>query len=317
MSEEKIVKRDSVFISHIGNEAPVALKLKQQIQEVLGADVPVFVSSDYESIRSGEEWYRRIVDTIASSKIVIVLISTESVDRPWINFEAGIGIGSKCKVFPIAIRGFKLGDLKPPLQALHARGIHDPNSVIAIIRDVGEAIQRTPIQFDPAGFVDAIKEIERRLSYKGIILRPFIAAFVGDGAEINFELSNTGNQDLELVEIEVFIPDALLNPNGMHSFDSNYIATSNVNENGVRYFKMTYKIYEGTPNTYFGVTEPLPRLFTTSMQPRVFKSFRARIRTNLKEAERSMVIRYQVHVKGFRTEMNELSVGELLSEQKS
>lgn len=258
MSEEKIIKQDSVFISHIADEAPVALKLKEQLQDVLGDDLLVFVSSDYESIKSGEEWYRRIVDTIASSKVVIVLISKESVARPWINFEAGVGIGSKGKVFPITIRGFRLGDLRPPLQALHARDIHDPNSVVAIIRDVGEAVQRPPIQFDSAEFVDTLKEIEKRLSYKGIILRPFVGAILPDGAEINFELSNTGNQDLELLEIEVFIPEALLSSNGMHRFDANYIATSTVHENGVRYFKMTYKIYEGTPNRYFGITESLP-----------------------------------------------------------
>lgn len=131
MSEENIVKQDSVFISHISDEAPVALELKRQLQQALGGDVSVFVSSDYESIRSGEEWYQRIVNSITSSKVVIVLISRESVARPWINFEAGVGIGSKGKVFPIAIRGFSIGDLRPPLQALHARDIHDTSSLVA------------------------------------------------------------------------------------------------------------------------------------------------------------------------------------------
>lgn len=317
MSNENIVKHDSVFISHIGDEAPVALELKRQLQQVLGEDVPVFVSSDYESIRSGEEWYQRIVNSITTSKVVIVLISRESVARPWINFEAGVGIGSTGKVFPIAIRGFSIGDLRPPLQALHARDIHDPSSLVAIIRDVGESIQRTPSQFDSVTFVNRINEIENRLSYKGIVLTPLVSTTWHDAAEISFELSNTGNLDLELIEIEVFIPRSLISPSSPQTYDANYIDTRTVNEGGVNYYRMTYKNYQGPPNIYFGITEPLPIVFTTSMAPRVFKHFRTRIRTELSNAERSMTIRYQVHVRNFKTEMIELSVARLLSTTKN
>lgn len=71
---------------------------------------------------------------------------------------------------------------------------------------------------------------------------------------------------------------------------------------------MTYKNYQGPPNLYFGITEPLPNVFTPSMPPRVLKSFRIRIRTNVTDAERSMLIRYQVYVRGFNTEINELRI---------
>ncbi len=316
LSEEKISKNDAVFISHIGAEAAVALKLKQLIQDTFGADLPVFVSSDYESIQSGEEWYRKIVESIKASKVVIVLISPESVDRPWINFEAGVGVGSNGKVFPIAIRGFRLGDLRPPLQALHARDIHDPNSIKAIIRDIGSAIKRVPNEVDAESFVAEIHRVEGRLTYKGIVLRPFVGSRWEDAAEINFELSNTGTQELELLEIEVLIPEILISPKALHIFDANYIDATTTTDHGVRYFKMTYKDYAGSPNMHVGVTEPLPRVVTTSMGPRVFRNFRTRIRTTLTEAELSMLIRHQVYVRGFKTEMTEVSVRELLNTTK-
>lgn len=313
MSEEKIDKIKGVFISHIGTEAPVALRFKELIRQSFGGDLRVFVSSDYESIQSGEEWYRKILDSVQAAKVVIVLISPESVDRPWINFEAGIGVGSNCKVFPVAIRGFRLNDLRPPLQALHARNIHDPNSVEAILRDVGYAVGRTANEIDTESFARDIQRIESRLTYKGIRLRPFIGTRWDDAAEVNFELSNTGNNDLELIEIEVWIPATLISPKALNSFDANYIDATTATKNGMRYFKMTYKDYAGSPNRYFGVTEPLPRLVTTSMSPRVFKNFSTRIKTKLSESELTMTIHHQVHVRGYKTEMNEISVRELLN----
>ena len=313
MAEEKIDKTEAVFISHIGAEAPVALRLKELIQRSFSGDLTVFVSSDYESIQSGEEWYRKIVNSIQAAKVVIVLISPESVDRPWINFEAGVGVGSNDKVFPVAIRGFRLADLRPPLHALHARGIHDPNSVEAVIRDIGYAIETKPNEIDAESFTRDIQRIESRLTYKGIRLTPFIGTRWDDAAEINFELSNTGNQDLELFEIEVWIPETLISPTAFNTFDRNYIDATTAIKNGMRYFKMTYKDYAGSPNMYFGVTEPLPRLVTTSMSPRVFKNFKTRIKTKLSESELAMMIHHQVHVRGYKTEMNEISARELLA----
>lgn len=59
LSEEKISKSDSVFSSHIGTEAPLALKLKQLIQDTFGADLPIFVSSDMKAFRAEKSGIER------------------------------------------------------------------------------------------------------------------------------------------------------------------------------------------------------------------------------------------------------------------
>jgi hypothetical protein len=81
--------RQAIFISHIGEERPLALRLQSFLEIALSPKPSVFVSSDYDSIRSGEEWYRAILDGVRRSQAVIALVSPESVKRPWINFEAG------------------------------------------------------------------------------------------------------------------------------------------------------------------------------------------------------------------------------------
>lgn len=82
-----------VFISHITEEKETALCLKEFLKESLGWGLRIFVSSDYESIGGGDIWFTTIVDALKASPVEIVLLSPASVGRPWINFEAGVGIG--------------------------------------------------------------------------------------------------------------------------------------------------------------------------------------------------------------------------------
>lgn len=48
-----------------------------------------FLSSDHWQVRAGEKWFERIAAELKEAKIVILLLSPQSVERPWINFEAG------------------------------------------------------------------------------------------------------------------------------------------------------------------------------------------------------------------------------------
>jgi hypothetical protein len=95
------MEREGVFISHIADEGPVAIALKDFLREAFADNLKVFVSSDYESITSGEEWFRAIVEAIKSARIVLVLLSPMSVNRRWINFESGVGLGASVQTIPI------------------------------------------------------------------------------------------------------------------------------------------------------------------------------------------------------------------------
>ena len=104
-----------VFISHIADEAPVADALKAYLVRCFGASLPVFVSSDYNSIATGKEWYRAIIGGIRAAGVVVVLLSRYSVDRRWINFESGLTLGANIRMLPLTIRGFHPGDVGLPL----------------------------------------------------------------------------------------------------------------------------------------------------------------------------------------------------------
>ncbi len=122
--------KTSVFISHIGHEKAVALKLQASIQEAFGKAFPVFVSSDPMSLGGGEEWYHYILDNLANAKIVFVLLSPESAERPWINFEAGFAKGQKSRVIPLLFRGLTFDAVPYPLKGLQSYNLQQLSDIL-------------------------------------------------------------------------------------------------------------------------------------------------------------------------------------------
>jgi hypothetical protein len=109
--------KEGIFISHIGEEKLLAARIKDLLREVFGPGLKVFVSSDYDSIHSGSDWHGDIIAALKSSRVVLVLCSADSVLRPWINYEAGVGdgtdwdvdkVGRTC-VIPVVVRNLPKG----------------------------------------------------------------------------------------------------------------------------------------------------------------------------------------------------------------
>ena len=133
-----------VFISHITEEQATALRLKEFLKESLGWGLNIFVSSDYESIGGGDIWFTKIVDALKTSPVEIVLLSPASIGRPWINFEAGIGIGVGSVVVPVVVHGLERGDVGHPLSSLQIRSLEDDENVRALVKDVGKGLGMKP-----------------------------------------------------------------------------------------------------------------------------------------------------------------------------
>jgi hypothetical protein len=140
--KEDLIGRDKygVFISHSVSEARLATAMKTFLFSALGSDYPVFVSSDLVSIQSGKPWFSEIVKAVETSKAVLVLITPQSVDQRWINFEAGIGVGAGAAVIPMLACGMTKGSLGLPLNQLQARDLSDSKDISGMIKDFEEII---------------------------------------------------------------------------------------------------------------------------------------------------------------------------------
>lgn len=85
-----------VFISHDTRDAEIAEAFSTLLKRVSAGVLKSFRSSDKkgnQGIEYGVEWYPEIIRNIQEATDVVCLLTPNSVDRPWILFEAGMAKG--------------------------------------------------------------------------------------------------------------------------------------------------------------------------------------------------------------------------------
>jgi hypothetical protein len=289
-----------VFVSHITEEKAVANKLKSLLRQALGKDFSVFVSSDYVSIPGGEPWFSRIIDSLKSVQIVLAVLSNQSVDRRWLNFEAGVGMGATAKVIPVVLRGLAKTDVGPPLSQLQVRDLHDPKDVSALIHDIEVQCGVKARRIDLELFVEELEEIERNLPSKGIALEPYIERTRAGDIFLNFRLLNMGTLDVELVELWAAIPDNIREPSWPVMPVPPALAIENSTFQGKAYVCKRYLVGVKPDRTgyYRPDFEVLSQHMSPSMSPLLVKELRFLVRADLNADEQLQVVRYKVHAKG-------------------
>jgi hypothetical protein len=138
------MNKQAIFISHITEERAIALLLKDHLQQVFSRNLPIFVSSDYESITGGDVWFAKIIEGVRSSSVIIVILSPDSLERRWINFEAGVGVGAESTVIPVVVYGLERNEVGHPLSSLQIRSLESLEEARALIQDIGKKLELTP-----------------------------------------------------------------------------------------------------------------------------------------------------------------------------
>lgn len=109
-----------VFISFIHEEAEWAEGVQRFISMVLDFSSVPFLSSDQSQVLAGDKWLDRIMDELKDTKVVLLMMSKESVKRPWVNFEAGAAWTREKIIIPICFGGLDKGNLPKPYSSIQA-----------------------------------------------------------------------------------------------------------------------------------------------------------------------------------------------------
>jgi hypothetical protein len=112
----------TVFISHEGRAETAAPWPARKYGESLKAQGhEVFLSSDWESLKSGEAWFTAIVDTIRRcDEFHIVVARTTGWTNGWMCFEFGVAVGAGKRVVVEKLEKFGDADFSTPI-ALECR----------------------------------------------------------------------------------------------------------------------------------------------------------------------------------------------------
>ncbi|MBI3697054.1 MAG: toll/interleukin-1 receptor domain-containing protein [Acidobacteria bacterium] len=278
--------RNGIFISHISEEKRIALRLQKLLQQVLSPAVPVFVSSDYKSIESGEKWYDAILGGLKRSQVVIMVLSRVSLDRRWINFEAGFGMGQESRVIPVVSCGLPKSEIGLPLSELHARDLHDSSDLRALLDSIaivcGVSLNEEPI----AEFGSDLLALETQIpssSLEVTVFRRELALYLA--------IRNTANRPLDMVDAELLIPEQLRGSSAFHSYPP-VRETKRYEEDGVRWigYRLTT---QASQRPHLGIS-PLPATLLREMGEVLVTGLTIGLPADLSPANEALPIRYRV-----------------------
>ena len=295
-----------IFISHIVQEKPVAVTLKEYLQKAYGPKLPVFVSSDQTSIGGGRKWFDHIISNLRKSKIIVVLVSQESSRREWINFEAGFGDGVDATVIPVAIKNFSFTKLGFPLAGFNGREI---GNIEGILLDVTRETGLVAKAVDTLQYRKDVRIAEAGVIYRSLIVKPYC-----QGQRIYFTITNTGNTDVELLMLEASIPLAVVDPDFSGHYAPNVLTFNRgfmgAFLSGVPCWHCTYTALATTDSR--GVV-PLRQVLTPSMGTIYLDQPIFDLRTPLPGDLQGLDIQYQIHARNYDTQRETMPLSTVIT----
>lgn len=141
-------RRPLVFISHDTRDQELARAFENLLVDASGGTIDVFRSSDRtgrSGIEYGDEWYPATMQKLAEASEVVAILTSSSLDRPWILYEIGVARGLRHPPIIGVAFGLSPGRLEGPLQQLHTCGDDEESLtgvVLQIIRKNTNAVPR-------------------------------------------------------------------------------------------------------------------------------------------------------------------------------
>ncbi len=121
------------FISHYSGDKAIAELFSGALRRITLEQISPWFSSDStggSGLKPGDIWFNQILSKITQSKAVVSLLTPNSVNRPWVYFESGIGQAlENCEVIPVCI-GINRDSILPPLGLYQCYQLNDYRSVV-------------------------------------------------------------------------------------------------------------------------------------------------------------------------------------------
>jgi len=154
------MNKPKIFISHISEEKEIALALKSLIGSSFLGMIDVFVSSDYASVSLGRKWLDDVTASLKQCDVEIIICSPISVERQWINFEAGAGWVRDILVIPLCHSGMEPEELPIPLKLLQSGKATEEANIRELFRQLANVIGSTPPNVDYGEFIKKVRSFE-------------------------------------------------------------------------------------------------------------------------------------------------------------
>lgn len=170
------------FISHYSGDKSIAELFSNALRRITLEQITPWYSSDStgdSGLKPGDIWFNQILTRITSSRALVALLTPNSINRPWIYFESGIGQASaNCPVIPVCI-GVKRDSILAPLGLFQCYQLNDYRSVVEFFSKLLDLFQ---IKFD--------EEMSKVV----------IEKLISDISKITFELHDESIEQIQSIE---------------------------------------------------------------------------------------------------------------------
>ena len=145
-----------IFLSHVAQDSTIAVHLKDALVRAYAGAVTIFVSSDDQSIPGGSAWFTQISDNLKNARLVLTLVTRNSLAAPWIYFESGGAHLRGIPVAPLLLRDLDFKDLPPPLSLLQGRCLTRGDDVKRLLTDIDRHSGLSGQNFDVDRFIHGL-----------------------------------------------------------------------------------------------------------------------------------------------------------------
>lgn len=126
----------NIFISHAVANRNIARSLAATL-EAAREGVTTFLASRPGDIRADEDWLKGIERALQEADTYLILLTPESVLRPWVNFEAGAAWFFQRQLVFIRIQALSTDDIPLPINSRQVYSIDDKEQLVAVFKALG------------------------------------------------------------------------------------------------------------------------------------------------------------------------------------
>lgn len=124
------------FLSHAARDQKIAIYLKEVLeQEIPGCDV--FVSSDTEDLRPGDDWVETVRKNLRDARILLLLATERGLTRPWVWYETGAAWSSRIRMIPCCMGNVRKNELPAPFSSHQAVNIDEASDLQNLLMEIG------------------------------------------------------------------------------------------------------------------------------------------------------------------------------------
>jgi hypothetical protein len=197
------MSKPTIFISHIGEEKKIAVALKDFLDEKFLKSANIFVSSHDEGLTLGVDWFDTIKKSVKDCQLMILLCSPISINRPWINFEAGAGWIKDIPVIPLCHSGMEPGKLPVPINKFQGAMLNNVADARKLFSEIAKILSSNIPKIDEAEFLKSIGEYENEIIQSQLLKNvSFVVTIVAHSIRnVIFSILRSGHDDPDATKI--------------------------------------------------------------------------------------------------------------------